>query len=281
MKSSLLKKTRALFWNVPRRIHASFATETAYRRNPPVIANSFPKSGTNLLKQVLGTLPEIRNLDTVVASMPSVPHVERSPADTMQLLRRITPRELVFCHLFYSDRFSQYLSSIHATHYFIYRDPRDVVLSEVHYLTRMNRWHSLHQHFKQLPNDHERIQFAITGSEDAEFPIHYPDLRQRFERYRGWLTDTNVMPVRYEDLNGPDRRNWIFRILQHHLTKLSARDSVRAEELVDAAIANAAPSNSSTFYRGGSGRWQDEFSAANKKKVEEVLGNLLVELGYD
>ena len=70
--------------------------------------------------------------------------------------------------------------------YFILRDPRDVVVSHVHYVTEMEPNHIHHRYYSQeLHTFDERLRASILGIPDPAIP--FPDIRQRFLPYLGWL----------------------------------------------------------------------------------------------
>src|SRR6478735_1766396 len=66
---------------------------------PPVIANSFPKSGTHLLVQLVQGLPETVNFGAFLASMTSSFRFrERTSGETCRFIRRTLPGEIVRGH---------------------------------------------------------------------------------------------------------------------------------------------------------------------------------------
>ena len=170
-------------------------------RNGPhaVIANSFPKSGTHLLEQVVDAFPDVRNFGVFLASMTSSwKFRERTRASTLRVIRGIVPGELVRAHLFYDRAYEAAIRDLDAVHYFIYRDPRDVVVSEAHYLREMNRWHRLHRVVRRLDPE-SAITVAIRGI-DSGTGLDYPDIGQRFARFAGWLESAETFALRFEDL---------------------------------------------------------------------------------
>jgi hypothetical protein len=245
---------------------------------PPVVANSFPKSGTHLLLQVLQALPNTTHYGSFIATTPTITFTERSLDAHARLVGRLAPGELVPAHLYYHPRHPELLASKHCVHYFIYRDPRDVVVSEAHYLTRMNRWHRLHRYFRELPSDEERITFSILGNAARPTPFDYPDVARRFARYRGWIGRGDVLALRFEDLVS-DRRETVRRVVQYYLERTGS--NADPDELVRRALASIDAPASHTFRSGKIGGWKDVFSAEHRREMREVAGDLLIELGYE
>lgn len=247
----------------------------------PVFINSFPKSGTHLLYQLFERCDGLRDYGEFIASTPSFTLRERSVPNTLGLLNRIQSGEMFRGHLFYDVEFDNALLARHVRHYFIYRDPRDVVCSEAHYLSQMNRWHKMHRKFSQLPTEAARIELSILGESGSEERVRYPDIGVRMGRYLPWLRSGGVMPIRFEDLVGDERRSIVSAVGAHFIGG-EANAERRVELFVDQALASIAPQRSHTYRRGGGvGKWREQFTARHKALFKEVAGKLLIELGYE
>lgn len=273
-----VRKGLAVLWRVPRWGRSTLAKPEDFLERPPILANSFPKSGTHLLLQVVSAFPGTRTYGTFLASQPSITFHERRPSTLARRLAAAAPGEITASHLFHHQRLRAAAEAVNAVHFFIYRDLRDVVVSEAHYLASMNRWHRMHRHFKQLPSTEARIHLAITGAQ-GESGLDYPDVGERFGRYLPWLADDDVMPVSYESLTSPERQETIRAMARFFGERSSCRFDVasvaaRAEAAID-------PRRSRTFRRGGAGRWKEAFSDRNKAAMKEVAGDLLEYLGYE
>ena len=220
-KQALIRKSRALSKQVPRTLARACTKSSDFAHRPPVIANSFPKSGTNLLLQILEVLPGVSSYGSVIASMPTLSYKERTQQVHLRLINRIVPGELVFAHLLYDPSYHEALLNRCCSHFFIYRDLRDVAISEAHYLTYMNRWHRMHNYFaKSLSNMEERISIAILGVSDPNLPYDYPNIGHRFARYQDWLKQSDVFTVKFEDL-ASERRNETLRSIATFFTERS------------------------------------------------------------
>jgi hypothetical protein len=255
------------------------ADDGAYARSPPVLANAFPKSGTHLLLQILESLPGTTHYGSFIATTPTLTFVERSRSAHLRLLERIAPGELLPAHLYYRSEHHELLTRKHCVHYFIYRDPRDVVVSEAHYLTHMNRWHRLHRHFKNLPSDEARIMFSILGNQAHQTPYDYPDIAERFERYRGWLNHSTVLGVRFEDLVSERRTATVRAVIRFYLERSGSCGS--ADELVERALCGIDSARSHTFREGKVGGWKTRLTVEHRRQMARVAGQLLIDLGYE
>lgn len=244
-----------------------------------MIANSFPKSGTNLLVQILQGLPELRDWGLFLASTPSFTFREVAGSDMARKIEGTANRELVGAHLFYSPEVERALSWRGAAHYFVYRDPRDVVVSDAYYLSGMNRWHRLHKYFRALPTLDERIRFAITGFERHDPPFEFWDIGSRFEKYKPWIRSEDVCAVRYEDLCAGNTENWVRRIVQFYEQRACA--DIDHGACVEQALNNIDPKRSPTFRKGRTGGWQQIFTSEHKKLFKDYAGKILIEFGYE
>ena len=205
-KHRLLRKSIALINKIPRTFKRRSVSANDYYRTPPVIGNSIPKSGTHLLLQVIDAIPNLTNYGTFIASKPAITFRERSKKSHLQMLRCIVPAEAIPAHIYYDTSYHEELIKKNSVVYFIYRDPRDVAISEAYYLTYSYRIHRLHRYYvKNLANMSERILAEILGITDPEFPCDFPNIADRFARYRGWLYSPDVFSVRFEDLVSRNR----------------------------------------------------------------------------
>ena len=249
----------------------------AFLRTPPIIANSVPKSGTHLLTQVLGALAD-RDYGTFWTSVPSLPYRELPRASMLRAVSRTVPGELVSAHLFFDPEFDEVLQSQNAVHVFIYRDPRDIVVSEAHYLTNVNTWHGLHRAFRALDSDEERISLAIMGNGVGQ-RYDYPDVGTRVRRYLGWLQRPGVLAIRFEDLVGEARTATVQDIVRRYAER--ARGPSNERELLTRALTAIDPKRSFTFREGRAEGWRGVLTDAQKDQLKAVAGSTLIDLGYE
>jgi hypothetical protein len=265
---------------VPKWWHGLRARQEEYLVTPPVLANSFPKSGTHLLFQIVDGLPNSTNYGAFLASMTSsFQFRERSPENASRFIRRFVPGEIVRGHLFYDLQNAEDLTQQNVVHLFVYRDPRAVVVSEAHYLREMNRWHRLAPHFRKLNSMEEAIMLSITGFDPLVEGLEYPHIGARFSRYRGWLGRDDCLALRYEDLSSDDRPAMIRRIAEFYARH--CRTSVDIDACVALMTACVKPEKSHTFRSGRKTGWRNEFTAEHCRRFDELAGELLIELGYE
>jgi sulfotransferase 6B1 len=265
LHSAPIRKGKALLQRIPRAVNHWTANNIDYQESPPIIVNSLPKSGTHLLMQIAKEMPRTRYFGTFIAQTPSMSLKMREQAEINKRIAAIVPGEVLGTHLHYSRDTEVSLEKINALHLFIWRDPRDVLLSEAHYLAKMNRWHAMHKTFAALPDLESQVRLAIIGTADQK----YPGAETRIGSYMGWLSSSNCLCLRYESLIEPTTQlGECQKILDAY--KLRSRreaDLPTPEDLVRAID----PNRSHTFHRGGISRWRKEMSSENLALCQERL----------
>jgi hypothetical protein len=202
----------------------------------------------------------------------------KGPLFILAKIHSWVPAEIVRGHLYHSPIAESALAEKRCLHLFIYRDPRDVVCSEAHYLSRMNRWHRLHRTFRDLEGDDERIQFSIEGDRGGIAPIPYDNIGARFERYIGWLQAPDTLSIRFEDLIGEKQRETVSAILKF----MEERGLEIGPAETDLCLQKIQPESSHTFRKGGGVRnWERRFNAKHRALFKEHAGPLLIQLGYE
>jgi hypothetical protein len=249
---------------------------------PVLFGNSFPKSGTHLLTQILAGFAHIG--PTMQSGLPPVVTFEgetgrqRTEAAIISDLTRLLPGDIGYGHLHASLEITEILCRNGFASYFIYRDPRDVVVSHVYYVTDLNNKHVHHDFYvNDLSTFDERLEVSILGRPDLDAP--FPDIRARFEPYLPWLNQAGVLSLRYEDLLANTKME-LERIFDHAVTRgfqYRGEKSAAIQTLQE----SIKPSESPTFRTGVSGGWKKQFSPATKDLFKKVTGDLLIRLGYE
>ncbi len=267
-RNTVLRKGTAYLLQAPRWVVRAVAAQHEYRDRRPIIVNSIPKSGTHLLMQLARAVSGTRYYGSFVAHGWSVTLRPNTEDQILFRLKQIVPGEVVGAHLHYNGKVAQFFKELPAVHLFIYRDPRDVILSEAFYLSEMNRWHRLHRILKAISDEESRVRTLIEG-----VPGLYADIGTRLRSYLGWLNEPDTIAVRYEG------RACAIRALANHICAdvagIGELDALakRMEEAID-------PSRSHTFREGGSGRWRRGLSPENLARIEKLAGAEIARLGY-
>ena len=142
---------------------------------------------------------------------------KRTPEQALAWLDSLRPRDVASAHLFARPEAIDRVCSPNFVPYFIFRDPRDVVVSHVFYVTDMEARHVHHDYYQSLPDFNARLKVSILGRPDAEIS-NFPNIADRFAPYLGWLDHPEVLAIHFEDLIH-DRAATLTRIMDHLLTR--------------------------------------------------------------
>lgn len=256
---------------------------------PILFANSFPKSCTHLLTQILEGFASLG--PAVVSGLPAIvtyqgnTGYERPIQAIMADLDRLLPADIAYGHLHAQPEVVAHLSQPSFASYFILRDPRDVVVSHVHYITEMEPNHIHHRYYKEdLHTFDERLRTSILGIPDPNIP--FPDIAARFQPFLGWLEQEQVLIVHYEDFI-TDRDETLGKVLDHAvragfpLVGQKYTKQLTRPEALQILADSIDPLRSPTFRSGKVGGWKAKFSDENTRLFKEISGDLLTRLGYE
>ena len=247
---------------------------------PSVLGNAMPKSGSHLIIQVLQGLPRLGPFVN-----PGFPPVNRSEENRklgheaiIKNIRSMLPGDIAYGYVGADADYVGALTQPGRAMVFVYRDPRDMVVSHVFYATDMNKEHGMHRYYTEtLKTMEERIQAAIQGVDEPGSELS--SVRQRWDHYMGWLSTPGVFCLRFEDLI-LEREAALGRILDY-LAESGFSPQPERSQAVQALAQAIAPRKSGTFRKGKPGNWKEHFSEANKRLFKEQTGSLLVDLGYE
>lgn len=249
---------------------------------PTLLGISFPKSGTHLLDQILlgfsKVAPFSKRLHSFYAEYEGESGRKRNPEQALAWLDALRPRDVASAHLFArTDAIKRVCSPVFVP-YFIFRDPRDVVVSHVFYVTDMETRHVHHEYYQSLPDFNTRLSVSILGKPNTE--VEFPDINTRFAPYLDWLNHPEVMAIHFEDLI-LDRASALTRIMGHFLARVPLHASRTRGLILNALETSINPTKSPTFRSGKTGEWRKYFTDEHKKIFKDVAGDLLMRLGYE
>jgi hypothetical protein len=247
---------------------------------PTLLGISFPKSGTHLLDQILlgfsNVAPYAKRVHSFYAEYEGESGRKRSPDQALAWLDSLRPRDMASAHLFARPEAAARVCSPKFAPYFIFRDPRDVVVSHVFYVTDMEARHVHHDYYQSLPDFDARLTVSILGRPDSN--IEFSNIADRFAPYLGWIDQPEVLTIHFEDLIH-DRAATLTQIMDHLLARVPLRAT--RQLILDSLETSINPKKSPTFRSGKTGEWKKHFTAEHKKIFKNVAGELLVKLGYE
>ena len=248
---------------------------------PALFANSFPKSGTHLLTQILAGFTHLGPfVDTRLPAMTMFKGRTGAAFPIKTLLRqvnRLGPGDIGYGHLHADPPIVEALCKPGMAAFFILRDPRDVVVSHAYYVTGGNAKHSLRAYYNQLESYEEQLKISISGLQQEE--IDFPNVAGRFDPFLGWFDQPKVLTLHFEDFL-TRREESLHRVLDHTIARGFAFDGNR-DEAVEKLSTVMDPKRSPTFRSGKVGGWRDKFTLEHTDLFKEIAGDLLIRLGYE
>lgn len=178
-----------------------------FRSGPRVFINSLPKSGTHLLTAILALREELNHsylhIPTIAVNKSlQDQHFELDYSRMTRYVRSIRNGQFFSSHLPYAQNIVSLLDDSQIKIVNVIRDPRDILLSRLHYVKGLKR-HRLHNYISnKCSNDKERIERFIFGARDGENVDGLVPYDLTLQRFKGWMDDPLVLTLKYEDLVG-------------------------------------------------------------------------------
>lgn len=247
---------------------------------PRIFGNAMPKSGSHLLTQILCGLT---SLGPVVD--PGFPPVNRSEGNrslslwaVQRNLLHMKPGDIRYGYIHAEDPFISILIQNNWATIFLYRDPRDMLVSHVFYATEMYEGHGMHSYYTEILNSmEERLNAAIMGVTEPGYEL--ASVKERYDSYRGWLNQPGILCLKYEDLI-LNRESTLGRLLDYIESRGFTLNKQR-HEAIGSLMNSIAPRKSGTFRKGIPGNWREYFTDSNKTLFTQVAGDLLIDLSYE
>lgn len=203
---------------------------------------------------------------------------KRSLQDALAYINALHPLDITTTHLLAWPEVVEAVCTPKFIPYIIFRDPRDIVVSHVFYVSEIESEHAHYKYYNEnLKNFDERLKVSILGR--PEVNIEFPNIADRFDFYKDWLARPEVLSLHFEDLIHK-RRETLGVIVDHFLKRVDTLPSSR-EQIIDALETNINPHRSPTFRSGNTGEWKKYFKEEHKKLFKSVAGDLLIQLGYE
>jgi sulfotransferase 6B1 len=285
--SPLANTLRRLRWRARRVNAAIHYGQTTLKKSPVLFGNSVPKSGTHLLAQILSAFPSIgvaveRGIGPVLTFERQTGR-ERTTDELLHDLRQLGPGDVCFGHIVATPEVRDYWRGQNVAHYFMLRDPRDVVVSHAFYIADKATQNVHHAYYKSLGSLEERIQASIQGRPDwqgeGSESASFPDIKARYQRYLDWLKEPGICVLRFEEFLGAREEN-LSKMLDEAVQREFYLQTNR-EAAIQVLAAAIQPTKSFTFRKGEAGNWREHFTAEHKSLFKEIAGDLLIQLGYE
>jgi sulfotransferase 6B1 len=252
----------------------------SFKDVPPIFGNSKPKSGSHLLLQILNGFTHIMPYKYVEAEPVRTITKEgrrKTSEEILDELKSVLQGVIGWGYVEATPENVSFLTEAGRVNYFIYRDPRDLLISHVFFATDMQEEHGMHAYYQSLPGIGERLKVAITGIDRAEMKM--VNVKQRYEGVFRWLEQKNVLSIRFEDLI--DNRETTLNAMLDEVEKTGYRIPTPREQALSVLVKAIQPKKSHTFRSGKTGSWREFFTEEHKRLFKDVAGDLLLRLGYE
>jgi sulfotransferase 6B1 len=220
---------------------------------------SIPKSGTHLLLKLLKTVinkPNTLDINYARSRRYIICNHEKPTRKNILLLKKYGYRGI-----------------------FIYRDPRDVVVSAAYFTNCMQRGRGEPEY-----SIDDLISHFICGSANHSYPpsetFFEDDVLKMFQDRLGWKNVPFVYTTTFEKLVGEKGGGSKETQLQEVKNILKHLNMPITNGLIEKICASL-HSDSYTFRKGKIGEWKHEFTEEHKRLFKLKAGQLLIELGYE
>lgn len=258
------------------------------------VCDSFPKSGTHLLHSMVSVIAQPqRGTEAGYFDQPwagtfrgnSWTNKRIDLEWTCYKLGRIGNGRSVKAHLGYDEELANFMRLLRVVHIFIYRDLRDVAVSQTYHIINASDERLAHPNPEAYPLDDfdEVLKRVIVGHR------LFPGVIDRWVEYAPWLDVDWTMKVRFEDLRDQPEV-WaenIFKFAMEDHASCWHReveyDPLGLRSLVHVmAQMSQRREESPTFRRGVSGEWKEAFTEDHVQLWKEHdPDRWLVKLGYE
>lgn len=270
-----LRKVGAPLYRSYRRITASGAT-------PPIYINSIPKAGTHLVSSVLDQVSGLSFSGEVLVhdfvATERSPYEGRMPVyDRSKLeraMRRLPAGTYANCHLYY-DRFTATLLSAPTVGaVFIIRDPRDILISQLHYIEQFPG-HERHRFLmSEYSTASERLTALIAGWPPQRGVRGMADVGERLRAFSGWMS---VLPTfRFEEFAAAPSEDHLTASLERLRRAVGVPDSV-GNDILRRGIGNRW---SPTMNAGTVHAWRDYFDNEHARLFDSLASDEMAQFGY-
>ncbi|MEQ8433421.1 MAG: sulfotransferase domain-containing protein [Oceanicaulis sp.] len=255
-----------------------------------VFFNSLPKSGKNLIYTFFSALgfERVSMDESFNASIHDLVYADQdgiivfsleralsgaptdfSPAkEASAAIGTLRARQIAQKHLPFLAPVADALTDAGRRSIFVWRDPRDVLVSMLNYARSQSKPDHLAKRLADLDDDDALISL-LEGRGDL---IPFADY---VDGFLGWIGRPGVLTVCFEDLVGPEGGGTAER-QRRTFEEICAHLGVEADPAQIAYAARAAFNRrAGTFYKGRTGAWRDQFSPKVAEAFNIHAGRLL------
>ncbi|MDQ0857348.1 sulfotransferase domain-containing protein [Bacillus sp. V2I10] len=246
------------------------------KKLPKVLLLGIPECGVSTLNEIVHRIPFLR----------SGKWLNQWEEEVCGALKGLNSGEVWTGYVYYSGEVMRYLEDNQIRRIFIYRDPRDMILSYLFYILNDDK-HIHHKYFTEhLDCLDEQIKKMITGFYESgtiakqygQEAIGYGSMNDHYLPYLRWLEDPNTCVIRYENLIDDNSKSSELNKIIDYLWEDIKEEGFSKEDYLRLF-------EDAQFYKNikkdTSNEWVKYFSEEIKEIFKEEAGELLIYLGYE
>ena len=254
--------------------------------------NGFPKSGLHLLAQMMSPVATMMPPDWLEAPWVGMFQgksftEEMAPIDQVTFgLARTKEGHYMKGHCGYDPDLERYMFYSGIIHLFIYRDFRDVAVSQAfHILSSDNvtRFHPDKYLYKDLGGFDDILSAVINGIDI------YPGVMARWEHYAPWLGVDWTLSMKFTVLRNEPviAAEFIIQHMVDRLTRILRMGTKIDHEILKLVVVSMSQAGkfrtkSPTFRKGNVGDWKEHFTEKHVEEFKESdVNNWLLKLGFE
>lgn len=239
---------------------------------PKVVLNSLPKSGTHLLETLFFNLPLMRHSGKKTLRIQT-----QNPIDPkLKFISSLKKGQFLLAHMQYHKSIIHTANDNDAKIIHLIRDPRDVMLSHLNYVEKMDTTQKSHAFITKYDNRLDRLKAMIEGKENVLEP--FPVV---LDKFAPWLNHNNVLILKFEDLIG-EKGGGSKEAQINAVIKTCEFISIDIEESEIEKISNSIYSpKSSTFNKGKIGNWNKVLNEDEKKWLNNIISKQIKSYDYE
>lgn len=257
---------------------------------------TMPKTGTHLMQPLLEKLTNLQPawmgslfsagyiLDearfTSATYMPGTTliHWFSEPVDIGNLSQQLTlaagRKQFLSGHAPYSISMESLLKSRQCTVFFVLRDPRDYVISLLHYVNKIPNDMFIEDWFYKL-DTHSQIAYIITGT------AWYNATAKVVADFAAWKDSPVCCTLKFEKLLGSRGGQCTDADQTAELRKIAQALHLNWPDSKLLGAFNSIYGTGATFHKGVAGSWKQYFTPELKDLFKLHCNHLLIELGYE
>lgn len=233
---------------------------------------SIPKSGTHMLMKAIISITRRENAKGTGHGPWRIVKPSFFAKKTQHAKHWIT-------HAIYNKEFEPFLNNKESAIFFIYRDPRDQIISSAHFI--LSYPHHPYRAEGKLFSFDDLISALIQTSNFYKyhgFPCD--NISDLYQHYMPWLSAPHICVIQFEDLIGP-RGGGNSEKQFETIKKMASHMGIAISDKRIKNVAHNLFGGTDTFRKGQIGAWKLHFKEHHKEAFKEIAGQLLIDLGYE